>query len=208
MGKQSNSIDQYREETADLTNTTGRRCQMSSWFSSPTLRLQNVLRNYCRTATARVSLGGADGATSLNHLWRTDANQEWGSEWEPIKNLLEGDGDSNKMKTASNTRLRLTTQVGQAHAATGVLLDLRTKNNPPSQNTPTHTAETCTACCLCCTSQTDVLCRPDQWAEPIKPVAIAAAQQVFQRASMTYLGPGTKTLSKHNLHRRKTLHKA
>jgi hypothetical protein len=28
------------------------------------------------------------------------------------------------MNTASNTRLRLTTQVGQAHVATGVLLDL------------------------------------------------------------------------------------
>jgi hypothetical protein len=28
-----------------------------------------------------------------------------GSEWEPIKNLLEGDGDSNKTNTASNTSL-------------------------------------------------------------------------------------------------------
>jgi hypothetical protein len=49
-----------------------------------------------------------------------------GSEWEPIKILLEGDGNSNKMNTASNTRLRLTTQVGQAHVATGVPLDLGT----------------------------------------------------------------------------------
>jgi hypothetical protein len=32
---------------------------------------------------------------------------EGGSEWEPIKVLLEGDRDSNKMNTASNTRLRL-----------------------------------------------------------------------------------------------------
>jgi Tfp pilus assembly protein FimT len=45
--------------------------------------------------------------------------REGGSEWEPIKILLEGDGNSNKMNTASNTRLRLTTQVGQAHIATG-----------------------------------------------------------------------------------------
>jgi hypothetical protein len=30
---------------------------------------------------------------------------ERGSEWEPIKILLEGDRDSNKMNTASNTRL-------------------------------------------------------------------------------------------------------
>jgi hypothetical protein len=40
--------------------------------------------------------------------------REGGSEWEPIKILLEGDGNSYKMNTASNTRLRLTTQVGQA----------------------------------------------------------------------------------------------
>jgi hypothetical protein len=44
--------------------------------------------------------------------------REGGSEWEPIKILLEGDGNSYKMNTASNTRLRLTTQVGQAHVAT------------------------------------------------------------------------------------------
>jgi hypothetical protein len=49
---------------------------------------------------------------------------ERGSEWEPIKILLEGDGGSNKMNTASNTRLPLTTQVGQDHATTAVLLAL------------------------------------------------------------------------------------
>jgi hypothetical protein len=53
-----------------------------------------------------------------------------GSKWEPIKILLEGDGGSNKMNTASNTRLRLTTQVGQAHTASGVLLDLGTNSQP------------------------------------------------------------------------------
>jgi hypothetical protein len=54
--------------------------------------------------------------------------REGGSEWELIKILLGGDRDSNKMNTASNTRLRLTTQVGQDHAATGVLLVLGTNN--------------------------------------------------------------------------------
>jgi hypothetical protein len=40
--------------------------------------------------------------------WRTEtANQRGGSEWEPIKNHLEGDRGSNKMNTASNTHLRL-----------------------------------------------------------------------------------------------------
>jgi hypothetical protein len=33
--------------------------------------------------------------------------REGGSEWEPIKILLEGDRGSNKMKTTSNKRLRL-----------------------------------------------------------------------------------------------------
>jgi hypothetical protein len=59
-----------------------------------------------------------------------------GSEWEPIKILLEGDEDSNKTNTASNTCLRLTTQVGQAHVATRVPLDLGT-NKQPSE--PKHT---------------------------------------------------------------------
>jgi hypothetical protein len=56
------------------------------------------------------------------------ANHRGGSEWEPIKILLEGDRGSNKMNTASNTRLRLTTKVGQDHATTGVLLALGTNN--------------------------------------------------------------------------------
>jgi hypothetical protein len=62
--------------------------------------------------------------------------REGGSEWEPIKILLGGYGDSNKTNTASNTRLRLTTQVGQVHVATGVPLDLGT-NKQPSE--PKHT---------------------------------------------------------------------
>jgi hypothetical protein len=37
---------------------------------------------------------------------------ERGSEWESIKILLEGEGGSNKTNTTSNTRLRLTTQIG------------------------------------------------------------------------------------------------
>jgi hypothetical protein len=61
-------------------------------------------------------------------------------------------------------------------------------NNPPSQNTPTHTKETCMACCLCCTGQTDGMHRSDRWTGPVRPVATAAAQQVFQRASVTSLG--------------------
>jgi hypothetical protein len=76
---------------------------------------------------------------------------ERGSEWEPIKILLEGDGNSNKMNMTSNTRLRLTTKVGQAHVATGVPLDLgtNTQSSDPrnaaehqSSSLQTHTGQT------------------------------------------------------------------
>jgi hypothetical protein len=62
-----------------------------------------------------------------------------GGEWEPIKILLEGDGNSNKRITASNTRLRLTTKVGQAHVATGVPLDLGTNTQPSDPRTQQKT---------------------------------------------------------------------
>jgi hypothetical protein len=65
--------------------------------------------------------------------------REGGSEWEPIKILLEGDGNSNKMKAASNTLLQLTTQVGQAHIATGVPLDLGTNTQPSDPRTQRNT---------------------------------------------------------------------
>jgi hypothetical protein len=64
---------------------------------------------------------------------------ERGSEWEPIKILFEGDENSNKMNTASNTRLLLTTQVGQAHVATGVPLDLGTNTEPSDPRTQRNT---------------------------------------------------------------------
>jgi hypothetical protein len=65
--------------------------------------------------------------------------REGGSEWEPIKILLEGDGNSNKMKAASNTLLQLTTQVVQAHVATGVPLDLGTNTQPSEPRTQRNT---------------------------------------------------------------------
>jgi hypothetical protein len=65
--------------------------------------------------------------------------REGGSEREPIKILLEGDENSNKMNAASNTRLRLTTQVDQAHVATGVPLDLGTNTQPSDPRTQRNT---------------------------------------------------------------------
>jgi hypothetical protein len=62
-----------------------------------------------------------------------------GSEWEPIKILLEGDGNANKMNAASNTLLQLTTQVCQAHVATGVPLYLGTNTQPSDTRTQRNT---------------------------------------------------------------------
>jgi hypothetical protein len=135
---------------------------------------------------------------------------ERGSEWEPIKILLEGDGDSNKTNTASKTRLRLTTQVGQAHVAIEVLLDLETNKQPSkSKHTNTHIRNL--------HGLLAVLHRSDRWPAPVRPVTpvrpVDSAGQAggyssrttsIQRASVTSLGPGTKTPPKHNLHEWKT----
>jgi hypothetical protein len=66
-------------------------------------------------------------------------------------------------------------------------------NNLLRQNTPTHTAETCTACCLCCTGQNNGLRRSDWLTAPVRPVATTTAQQAFQKASVPSLVPRTKT---------------
>jgi hypothetical protein len=141
--------------------------------------------------------------------------REWGSEWEPIKILLEGDRGSNKMNSASNTRHRLNYPSWPRPRSHWSATDPRNQQTTFwAKNSPTRTAETCTACCVCYTGQTDGLRRsdrwhrPDRWTEPVRPVATAATQQMFQRASVTSLSPGTETPSKHNLHGRRTLHKA
>jgi hypothetical protein len=74
-------------------------------------------------------------STSEGPIRRT---REGGSEWEPIKILLEGDENSNKTNAASNTRLRLTTKVGQTHVATGVPLDLGTNTQPSDPRNATE----------------------------------------------------------------------
>jgi hypothetical protein len=79
------------------------------------------------------------------------------------KILLEGDGDSNKMNTASNTRLRLTTQVGQVYAATEVLLDLGTNKEPSEpKHTNTHSGNL--------HGLLPVLHRSDRWPVPVRLV--------------------------------------
>jgi hypothetical protein len=63
------------------------------------------------------------------------------------------------MNTASNTRLRLNTQVGQAHVATGVPLDLGTNN---TTFRPENAAEHQTSSPLTNTGQTGEHHRSDQ----------------------------------------------
>jgi hypothetical protein len=123
-----------------------------------------------------------------------------GSEWEPIKILLERDRDSNKMNTASNTRLRLNYPSWSRSRSHWVLLILGTnKQLSEPKHTNTHSGNL--------HSLLPVLHRSDWWEEPVRPVATETTQQMFQRASVTSLGPRTKTPLNHNLHRRKTLHK-
>jgi hypothetical protein len=115
--------------------------------------------------------------------------------------------------TTSNARLRLNypswTRPRSQWSATGP----RDNTQPSEPNSPTHTTENCMACSLCYTYQTDGLRRSDrwhlsdQWTEPVRSVATAVAQQTFQEASVTPLGPGTKTPPKHNLKGRRTFHK-
>jgi hypothetical protein len=155
--------------------------------------------------------GSGGGGADVEGMWKPRSSlfqvegpirrtREGGSEWEPIKILLEGDGDSNKTNTTSNTRLRLTTQVGQAHAATEVLLDLGTNKQPSEpKHINTHSGNL--------HSLLPVLHLSDRWTAPVRPVATAVAQQTFQRDLVTSLGPGTKTAPKHNLYGRKILHK-
>jgi hypothetical protein len=67
------------------------------------------------------------------------------------------------MNTASNTRLSLTTQVGQAHVATGVPLDLRTNTQPSDpKHTNTHSGNL--------HGLLPVLHRSDRWPAPVRPV--------------------------------------
>jgi hypothetical protein len=106
-----------------------------------------------------------------------------------------------------------TTQVGQAHVATGVPLDLGT-NKQPSEPKHTNTHSGNLHGLLPVLHRTDRWPAPvrlvtpvRRWTETVRPVAAATAQQVFQKASVTSLGHGTKTPPKHNLQGRKTLHK-
>jgi hypothetical protein len=130
------------------------------------------------------------------------------------KTLLEGDEDSNKMNTASNTRLWLTTQVGQAHVATGVPLDLGTNTQPfEPKHTNMHSGNL--------HGLLPVPHRSDRWPAPVRPVTpVRPVDSVGQAGSYSrrttsvpeslnnFCRPWNKTTPKHNLHWRKTLHKA
>jgi hypothetical protein len=79
------------------------------------------------------------------------------------KNSSRRRWDSNKTNMASNTCLRLTTQVGQVHAATEVLLDLGTNKQPSEpKHTNTHSGNL--------HSLLLVLHRSDRWLARVRPV--------------------------------------
>jgi hypothetical protein len=105
-----------------------------------------------------------------------------GGEWDPIKILLEGDEDSNKTNTTSNTCLRLTTQVGQAHVATGVPLDLGTNTQLfEPKHTNTHSGNL--------HGLLPVPHRSDRWPAPVRPMTpvrpVDSASQVGGYSSRT-----------------------
>jgi hypothetical protein len=130
------------------------------------------------TSSSRVDLevlrfSPSDGCpTTATYLASTQAMQlkdrygepqRGGSEWELIKILLEGDEDSNKTNTASNTRLRPTTQVGHVHASTEVLLDLGTNTQlSEPKHTDTHRGNL--------HGLLPVLHRSDRWPTRVRPV--------------------------------------
>jgi hypothetical protein len=75
--------------------------------------------------------------------------------------LLQGDGYSNKMNAATKHVSNSTTQVGQDHVVTRVLLVLGTNTQPPESNTPNaHRKSARLAACatpirtMACASQT------------------------------------------------------
>jgi hypothetical protein len=76
-----------------------RPCRYAEWIS-------NIVPVYKKNGKMRVCIDFRDlnRATPMDGYLK-DRYDEGGSEWEPIKILLEGDGNSNKMNTASNTRL-------------------------------------------------------------------------------------------------------
>jgi hypothetical protein len=76
--------------------------------------------------------------SSDTNLRNETGDQRGGSEWEPIKILLEGDGHSNKTNTTTKHVSDSTTQVVQDHVVTGVLLVLGT-NTQPSEPKLTNT---------------------------------------------------------------------
>jgi hypothetical protein len=140
--------------------------------------------------------------------------REGGSEWEPIEIILEGDRDSNKTNTASNTRLRLTTQVDQAHAATRVLLDLGTNKQPCNPKlTNMHKGNL--------HGLLPALHQLDRWPAPVRPVTpVRPVDRVGQAGGYSnrttsvpeslsdFSRPCNKNTPKTQPARKKTLHKA
>jgi hypothetical protein len=88
---------------------------------------------------------------------------ERGSEWEPIKIFLEGGRGSNKMKTTSNTRLRLNYPSWSRPRSHWSATDPRNKQQPSEPTlTNTHIGNL--------HGLLPVLHRLDRWPAPVRPV--------------------------------------
>jgi hypothetical protein len=93
------------------------------------------------------------------------------------------------MNTATKHVSNSITQVSEDHVAIGVLLVLGTSTQPSEPkliNTHSRNLH----------ALLPVLHRSNRWTAPVRLVATTVAQQTFQVASVTPLGPGTKTTSK------------
>jgi hypothetical protein len=146
--------------------------------------------------------------------WRTEtANQRGGSEWEPIKIILEWDGGSNKMNTASNTRLWLNYPSWLRPRSYWSATDPR--NQQTTFWAKTHNTHSGNLHGLL-----PVLHRSDWWSAPVRPVTpvrpVGRAGEAGGCSSRTtnvpeslsdFSRPWNKDTPKTHPARKKTLHK-
>jgi hypothetical protein len=124
------------------------------------------------------------------------------------------------MNTASNTRLRLNYQSWSRSRSHWSATSPRNQHTAFRTKTHEHTQWKLARLAACatpvrpmaCAGQTDGLCRSDRWPVPVRPVdragRVGGCSSRTTRASVTSLGPETKTSPKHNLQGRRTLHEA
>jgi hypothetical protein len=146
----------------------------STWFRKPL----TLLKKFSQSSWGCLYI--QDWVVKDRNWW-----PERGCEWEPIKNLLEGDGHSNKKNTATKHVSDSTTQVGQDHVANIVLLVLGT-NTQPSEPKLTNTHNGNLHVLL------PVLHRSDRWHKSVRSVTpVDSTAQAGSYNSRTANVPGS-----------------